>query len=136
MPRGGKRPGAGRPKGTKEPKTLEKEAARTALRERVLAEMGPLVDAQIANAKGIRYLVVRNKAGKFIRRVDENMDPDRIAQGEEIVEVWLKDPSVQAFTDLMNRAIDKPAEQLQKLEVTVLGLEDRIKAANARINGE
>jgi hypothetical protein len=31
----------------------------------------------------------------------------------EIIEVWEKDPSVQAFTDLMNRTIDKPVEQVQ-----------------------
>jgi hypothetical protein len=31
---------------------------------------------------------------------------------EEVIEVWEKDPSVQAFTDLMNRTIDKPIEQM------------------------
>jgi len=35
---------------------------------------------------------------------------------EEIIEVWEKDPSVQAFTDLLNRALDKPAEQKQEFE--------------------
>ena len=65
MPRGGKRPGAGRKKG---PQTLEKEAMRALLRERVYHEMAPLVDAQIANAKGIKYLVVRSTVtGKFLR---------------------------------------------------------------------
>ena len=29
----------------------------------------------------------------------------------DIVEVWAKDPNVQAFTDLMNRALGKPATQ-------------------------
>jgi len=27
--------------------------------------------------------------------------------------IWTKDPSVQAFTDLMNRALGKPSEQVQ-----------------------
>lgn len=111
MPRGGKRPGAGRPKGSKEPKRLEKEAAREALRQMVTAQMAPLVEAQIANAKGLKFLMVREKeTGKF-KRVSETMakglNPD-----EEIIEVWEKDPSVQAFTDLMNRALDKPTEQV------------------------
>jgi hypothetical protein len=35
---------------------------------------------------------------------------------EETVEVWQKDPSVPAFTDLLIRAIDKPAEQPAQLE--------------------
>lgn len=112
MPRGGKRPGAGRPKGSKEPKALEKEEARAALRARVFAEMGPLVDAQIQNAKGIKFLMVREKnSGKFVKvgkDAAEKLDPT-----QEIIEVWEKDPSVQAFTDLMNRAIDKPIEQVQ-----------------------
>ena len=32
----------------------------------------------------------------------------------ERLEVWEKDPSVQAFTDLLNRALDKPKEQEQE----------------------
>jgi len=30
--------------------------------------------------------------------------------------IYTKDPSVQAFTDLMNRALDKPTEQVQLQE--------------------
>lgn len=108
---GGKRPGAGKPKGYKAPHTLEKEAAREVLRQLVFAHFGPLVEAQIANATGIKYLVVREKAtGKFLR-VGKGR-AEKLKPEEEIVEMWEKDPSVQAFTDLMNRVIDKPAEQL------------------------
>jgi hypothetical protein len=110
--RGGARAGAGMPKGTKTKKTLDKEAAREVLRELVKASMGPLVAAQISNATGIHYLVVRDKAsGKFLRVGSgraETLKPD-----EEIIEIWEKDPSVQAFTDLMNRTIDKPIDQVE-----------------------
>jgi hypothetical protein len=81
--------------------------------------MHALVDAQLANAKGIKYLVVREKkSGKFIR-VTEAMarQKQELTDNEEIIEVWEKDPSVQAFTDLMNRAIDKPKEQEQEVDV-------------------
>ena len=109
MPRGGKRPGAGKPKGYKHQSTLDKIAARELVRQRITAELGPMLDAQIANAKGIKYLVVRQKTtGKFLRVAESlagKLNPD-----EEIIEVWEKDPSVQAFTDLLNRAIDKPTE--------------------------
>jgi hypothetical protein len=71
MPRGGARPGAGRKKGYKEPKTLEKEAAR------------------------------------------EVKDSER-----EAIEVWEKDPSVQAFMDLMNRTLDMPAKPAEAVEHT------------------
>ncbi len=43
----------------------------------------------------------------------------KLGKGEEIIEVWEKDPSIHAFTDLMNRALDKPKEQV--LEVNVKG---------------
>lgn len=114
MPRGGKREGAGRKKGQE---TLDKEAAREMVRQKVYAELGPLVDAQISNAKGISYLVVRQKStGKFMR-VGELRAREHNAD-LEVVEVWEKDPSIMAFSDLLNRAIDKPKEQEQEIKLT------------------
>lgn len=40
-----------------------KEEARRLLREKVTAQLGPLVEAQIKNALGIKYLVVRERKG-------------------------------------------------------------------------
>lgn len=110
MPRGGKRAGAGAKKGSKKASTLSKEAAREALRAIVLREMDAMTAAQISHAKGLQYLVYRNKkTGKFERvKAIEDVDQD-----ENTIEVWEKDPSTQAFTDLMNRALDKPADQLK-----------------------
>lgn len=112
---GGKRPGAGRPKGTINPSTITKEAAREALRQIVLREMDAMASAQIAQAKGLQYLVYRDKkTGKFERvKALEDVDQDA-----NTIEVWEKDPSVQAFTDLMNRALDKPKEQQQEFHIT------------------
>lgn len=90
--------------------TLTKEAAREFVRQRVIAELGPLVDAQIENAKGLKYLVSRDKkTGKFLR-VGPAMAS---ATQEETIEVWEKDPAIQAFTDLLNRTIDKPADHVE-----------------------
>jgi hypothetical protein len=115
MPRGGKRPGSGRPPGAQNVATISKEQARDALRQIVLAKMSQLVDAQLSNATGIKYLVRRDaKSGKFVRvtadMLDNQTDEDRI-------EMWEKEPSVQSFTDLMNRALDKPKEQEQDIKV-------------------
>jgi len=113
-PRGGPRPGSGRKKGSLNPSTITKEAAREALRQIVLREMDAMASAQIAQAKGLQYLVYRSKAtGKFERvKALEDVDQDA-----NTIEVWEKDPSVQAFTDLMNRALDKPKEQEQEVEI-------------------
>jgi len=124
----------GRKPGSKNLATLSKEQGREALRQVVMKHMDDMVQAQVANAKGLNFLVVRAKnSGKFIRRITEDgeikLDPEH-----EIAEIWGKDPSVQAFTDLMNRALDKPKEQLLEVDVNVTGLYDRIRAARERVN--
>lgn len=51
MSKGGVRPGAGRPKGSKDPNTLVKERAMLVLREMVLAEIEPIAQALIKKGK-------------------------------------------------------------------------------------
>jgi hypothetical protein len=115
---GGARPGAGRKKGGKNASTLTKEAARDALRQIVLREMEALTAAQIAHAKGLSYLVGRDKLGKFKKLTSDEAEKALAGASDyTLVEVWEKDPSVQAFTDLMNRALDKPKEQEQDVNV-------------------
>lgn len=83
--------------------------------------METLVAAQIAHAHGLKFLVTRNaKTGKFERVSAERMEA--LLEGKdddalELLEVWDKDPNVQAFTDLMNRALDKPKEQEQDVHL-------------------
>jgi hypothetical protein len=113
MPRGGKRAGSGLKKGYRFKHTIDKVEARELVRKMVTQSLQPMVTAQIANAQGVKYLVVRDKkTGKFLR-VTEAMAKVKQGDTEEVIEVWEKDPSVQAFTDLMNRALDKPPEQIQ-----------------------
>jgi hypothetical protein len=112
---GGARKGAGKKKGTRWPATMAKERARELVREEITKHLEPLIAAQVANAQGLKYLVTRDaKTGKFVR-VGEAMA--RAGSHEETIEVWEKDPSVQAFTDLLNRALDKPKEQEQDVAV-------------------
>lgn len=119
MPRGGARPNSGPKKGAKYAPTISKEQARDALREIVLREMDALAAAQISHAKGLSYLVGRDKAGKFKKLTSDEADKALSGESEyTLVEVWEKDPSVQAFTDLMNRALDKPKDQEQEIKIT------------------
>jgi hypothetical protein len=117
--RGGARPNSGPAKGTKYAPTLKKEAAREVLRAVVMRHMDDMLRAQIAHAKGIGHLYTRDKNGKFTK-IENQAQIDRLLlEGTEDQDYWIfaKDPSVQAFTDLMNRALDKPKEQEQELEV-------------------
>ncbi len=101
--------------------TISKIEARELLRQIVLKHLEEMAAAQIANAKGLKYLVVRDKrSGKFTRMTEDML---RELEGKgtaehENVEIWEKDPSTAAWSDLLNRALDKPAEQEQQLAVT------------------
>lgn len=121
--RGGKRPGAGKPKGVRWPSTIAKEQAREVARQIITAELEPLVRTHIANAQGTKYLVVRNmKTGKFERVSKERMELllEKGDDGElEAIEVYDKDPSVEAFKTLMDRALDQPAKPTENLNANV-----------------
>ncbi len=91
---------------------MAKETARELVRQKITESLQPLIDAQVSNAQGLKYLVYRDKTSGKFERVK---DLDAVDQSKETIEVWEKDPSVQAFTDLMNRALDKPKEQVQEV---------------------
>lgn len=85
--------------------------------------MREMAEAQIAAAKGTKYLVYRNRRGGEFRTVTTEMVTDGILERDDvIIEVWDKQPSTPAFTDLMNRALDKPAEQKQEIDVNLSGV--------------
>jgi hypothetical protein len=135
VPRGGKRAGAGKPKGYQHKPTLEKLAAREFVRQMVTQSLTPMIQAQIANAMGIGHVYTRDKGGKFTRIEDQAHIDRLLTEGTEDEDYWIfaKDPSTQAFTDLLNRALDKPKEQEQEIRVT--GMDDllaRLVAARAR----
>ena len=105
---------ARRVRGQKMQKTMEKEAAREFVRRTVTENLGPLLAAQIDNAQGIRHLMMRDpKTGQFVRVTGDAREIDKALKTKNAVWIYTKDPSVQAFTDLLNRAIDKPAEHIQ-----------------------
>lgn len=112
---GGKRPGAGRKKGFRFSKTLEKEAARELVRQKVFENLEPMLRAQMAHAQGIGHLFTRDKHGKYTKIENMAVAEKLLSEGTEDTDyfIFMKDPSVQAFTDLMNRALDKPKEQEQ-----------------------
>jgi len=52
--------------------TISKEQARETLRTEVIAELKPLVQAQIASAMDIRHTFVRDKHGRFVQLTDRS----------------------------------------------------------------
>jgi hypothetical protein len=134
MARGGKRPGAGKKKGTKHKKTIEKQMALERLQQRVYASQDVILNAQLSAAIGLQYLYridYKEKAievGKGDARHTEIMrvpeKPVLVTDQEEIEQYLSGDadknskyyflttekPSVEAIKNLWERAFGK-AEQ-------------------------
>jgi hypothetical protein len=108
----GKRYG-GKPKGYKAPKTIEKELERERLRQMVCAALEPMTLAQIQHAQGVSYMILRHSDGTFTRATDEKQIDAACASGATAFRIFTQAPNVQAYADLLNRALDKPAEQVK-----------------------
>ena len=126
MPHGGARPGAGRKKGFDALRQHER------IREMVAAAQDEMVAAQIAAAKGVKYLVAREKkGGKFKHLTKEQTEA--ILSGRDtdhtIVEEWEKPPSTQAFADLMDRVLGKAKDvvemDVQPVRISWIGEDKR-----------
>lgn len=117
-PKGGKRPGAGMPKGYVTRKTLDKIAAREEARKLITQALAPMIRAQVASATGIGHVYTRDKLGKFTRITDMRKIDALLSSGTEGKAYWIfaKDPNAQAFKELMDRALDRSKEQPQELE--------------------
>jgi hypothetical protein len=110
--RGGKRPGAGRKKGSKDPQTLGKEQARELARQHITERLIPLLDSAIDHALGIRHFFKRNDAGQWERLTDPDQITEAMNKGEGFW-IYTKDPSVHALKELLDRALDKPAAPVE-----------------------
>lgn len=135
MPRGGKRVGAGAKRGSRWPATLEKALVREETRKYIQQHIPAMLRSQIAHAIGIGHLFTRDKHGKFTRIEDEAQIERLLSEGVQDTDYWIfaKDPSVQAFGELLDRALDqapKPMDVKLSGEVSVV---DRLQEARKRL---
>ena len=126
----------GKPKGYKAQHTIEKELYRERLRQLVCAELEPMVRKQIAHAQGIDHFFLRNEKTKQFEQVkDPTLIQAALNSGDQDSYYWIftKDPSAQSFTALLDRALDRPKEQLQELHVTgAVNVVDVLKQRQAK----
>lgn len=103
----------------------------------VLENLAPMVQRQMAHAMGIGHLYTRDKSGKFTKIENQDVAHKLLTEGTEDEDYWIfmKDPSVQAFTDLMNRALDKPSDhiELTGAEGGPVEVVSRLSAARKRL---
>lgn len=86
---------------------------------------------------GIGHLYTPDATGKFSKITSQAEVERLLTEGREGKHYWIftKDPSTPAFTDLMNRALDKPVEQLQQIQMTgeLAIVTERLEAARKRL---
>src|SRR5215831_6208978 len=83
------------------------------MRQYVTERLPEYLDAMSDNILGIRHLMMRDpKTGKFERVTGDAKQIDEALKTKTAFWIYTKDPNVQAFTNLMNRALDKPSEHI------------------------
>lgn len=123
--RGGARPGAGRPKGSLEPKTVERNAAKDAFIARVASNADQLFNAQFNKAIGETYLMWRHKVGSgnkertVVEVVDDlevikqYLNDELDTDGDEYYYVSTHPADNMAISDMLNRGFGKPTEKIE-----------------------
>jgi hypothetical protein len=125
MPRGGAREGAGRPKGSKDPHTLEREAVLAEYRTRVCDQAQRLLDAELAVAQGCSYLYRKPKQaekGQKERKAERVENPEIIRQyldGEldddanDYYYITTEKPDTMTIRGMLDRTFDRPAQRME-----------------------
>jgi len=113
MPKGGKRDGAGRPKGSLDKSTIEKQEFRAFIRRKVKARQEELVDSQLDNAIGVYVMTVRMPDGTFtVADTPEQIKAGLAAQGT-LARIYARQPNQPAGANLLAYAADKPVEPVE-----------------------
>jgi hypothetical protein len=81
------------------------------------AELEPMIDEQITAAIGASSLFVQDAITNRWHLVTDKEEIDALPPGRYI-RVFTKDPSVQAFALLLDRALDKPRRQEREVRVS------------------
>ena len=137
--KGGKRPGAGRKKGSKLPKTLEKERVHREVKQRILRVAQILLDSQVSIARGQQFLykiekekIVGPKGGVTYKSkkpelvtneeeirayldglVEEGDMEDERDPGATYYFITTKEPNNMAIDSMMNRAFGTPVKSME-----------------------
>lgn len=86
-------------------------------RQKVIAHLEPMLEAQIAAVIGTKHLMLRNDDGTW-RKATSDDDIEAALNGDpNMYYIAISPSSTQAFNTLAAYALDKPKEQAQDVEV-------------------
>ena len=105
--------GKGRKTGSKNKATVEREQGLDVIKDLVLRELGPMTEAQIAQAKGVKYMILRQPNGSYARATDVKQIDVACAIGAEAFEVFTAAPDTQAFRTLTEQSFGRPVQRTE-----------------------
>jgi hypothetical protein len=109
--RGGKRPGAGRPKGTKDPQTKARQLVEDEFRAFMLREKKALWRAQLARALGTFVVMEARRDGTYARVTDPVKIERLMAKPEgEGYFIEAQAPDTQLVKEINNRIMGVPTQ--------------------------
>jgi hypothetical protein len=111
MARGGKRPGAGRPKGTKDPHTKSRQLVEEEYRAFMLRERKALWLAQLARALGSFVVMQARDDGTYTRVTSPRLIEQLMAQPEgRAYYIEAQAPDTQLVKEINNRTMGVPTQ--------------------------
>ena len=124
--RGGHRPGAGRPKGTKDPHTLEKQEYELQLRARIACDVDAYYDALKQAATGVTHMMAKDKDGTWKEVTDPAVMARRLNSDESFYRLTARNPDVRALINLFDRLCGSATQQSQVQVESQVTLKDLI----------
>jgi hypothetical protein len=112
MPRGGPRPNTGPKKGAIYAPTVKKRLAEQVWRERVEAELDPIITAQLELAKGAIEMFAKLD-GLWVRVTDPATMTQLLNQGTDFYRLEAKEPDGRMLINIMDRLSGKPTERVE-----------------------
>jgi predicted Zn-ribbon and HTH transcriptional regulator len=109
---GGRRHGAGKPKGYQHQRTLARKIERETLRARLSAEFEPLMTSYLEAAKGAYVMFARDSHGKWTRVTDADTMERCLQSGETFYRLEQSKPDVRALRDALDRLFGKPTQSV------------------------
>lgn len=117
MPKGGKRAGAGKPKGYVHASTIsaleQKQLAREVIREHVRGHIPDIIAAQVDNAIGHYVMTIRNSDGSFTVAETPEQVKAGLAGGGLLARIYQRQPHQGSASMLLAYAADKPVEPVE-----------------------
>jgi hypothetical protein len=91
----------------------QKAIARQTIRDHVISHIPKIIAAQVDNALGVPYMVLRAPDGSFVRATDEKQVDAALAAGAASFKLYTKEPHQGSASMLLSYAADKAVEPVE-----------------------